>query len=222
MSFKIMNFINFYIGVLSVEALICDNRNPTDKICWARGVGTIEVLTVEKRNLVSDWSTGRRNTYKIKAKHVYSESEVLLDDIIVLDCNPDSGIDCSIPDIAVGKTYAVATKLEKNKDNDKSARRILGLCYSWYMDFEELNDKQRKWLQEVDENCKKCNRLPKTNCVPFPKSISTESNMEPEKGSIEAVIIFVIVFGGLFGAALVFGAFICWRRRQNIPPKDII
>ncbi|KAK2710670.1 hypothetical protein QYM36_011999 [Artemia franciscana] len=191
-------------------------------ICWARGVGTIEVLTVEKRNPVSDWSAERRDTYKIKVKHVYSESEVSLDDIIVIDCDPDSGIDCSIPDITVGKTYAVATKLEENKNNDKSARRILGLCYTWYMDFEELNDKQRKWLQEVDENCKKCNRLPKTNCIPFPKSISTESDVEPEKGSMEAVIIFPIVFGGLFGVALVFGAFDCWRRRQNIPPKDII
>ena len=76
------------------------------------------------------------------------------------------------------------------------------------MDFEELNDKQRKWLQEVHEDCKNCNRLPNTNCIPFPKSISTESNMEPEKGSLEAVIIFAIVFGGIFGAALVFGAFI--------------
>ena len=55
---------------------------------------------------------------------------------------------------------------------------------------------------------KKCNRLPKTNCIPFPKSISIESDMEPEKGSMEAVIIFAIVFGGIFGAALVFGAFI--------------
>ena len=62
MSFKIMNFIHFYIGVLSVEAFICDNRNPTDKICWARGVGTIDVLTVEERNPVSDWSVERKDT----------------------------------------------------------------------------------------------------------------------------------------------------------------
>ncbi|KAK2706355.1 hypothetical protein QYM36_016406 [Artemia franciscana] len=119
MSFKTMNFIHFCIGVLSVEALICDNRNPADKICWARGVGTIEVFTFEEMNPVSDWSAERRDTYKIKVKHVYSESEVSLDDIIAIDCDPDSRFDCSIPDITVGKTYAVATKLEKNKDNDK-------------------------------------------------------------------------------------------------------
>ena len=62
MSFKTMNFIHFCIGVLSVEALICDNRNPADKICWARGVGTIEVLTVEGKNPVFDWSTDERQT----------------------------------------------------------------------------------------------------------------------------------------------------------------
>ena len=45
-----------------------------------------------------------------------------------MDCDPDSRFDCSIPDITVGKTYAVATKLEKNKE------------HSWYINFEELND----------------------------------------------------------------------------------
>ena len=45
MSFRIMNFIHFYIGVLSVEALSCGYKSPTDKICRAREVGTIEELT---------------------------------------------------------------------------------------------------------------------------------------------------------------------------------
>ncbi|KAK2714516.1 hypothetical protein QYM36_008916 [Artemia franciscana] len=212
MSFRIMNFIHFYIGVLSVEALSCGYKSPTDKICRAREVGTIEELTVEERNPVSDWSTERRDTYKIKVKHVYSESVDPLDDIIVIDCDRKLMLDCQM-NITVGKTYALATKLEKHKDYGKSARKIRDLCYTWYMDFEELNDKQRKWLQEVHENCKKCIRLPTTNCIPFPESNS-------EKGSMEVVIILAIVFGGLFGAALVFGAFICWR--QNIPRKEII
>ena len=73
MSFRIMNFIHFYIGVLSAEALSCGYRSPTDKICRAREIGTIEELTVEEKNPVSNWSTERRDTYKIKVKNVYSK-----------------------------------------------------------------------------------------------------------------------------------------------------
>ncbi|KAK2702092.1 hypothetical protein QYM36_019295, partial [Artemia franciscana] len=153
MSLNIMTFIHFYIGVLSVEALSCDYKSPTDKICRARDVGTIEELTVLEKNPVSNWSTERRDTYKIKVKNVYSQParvnlyDSVIDDIIVIDCARKLMLDCQMS-ITVGKTYALATKLEDHEDKRKVARKIRDLCYTWYMDVEELNDKQRKWLQE--------------------------------------------------------------------------
>jgi len=197
MRLNIICFIHFYIGILSVEALSCDYKSPTEKICRARDGGTIEQLRVIIKNPVSNWSTERRDTYKIKVEKLFSRVNLLetVDDIIVIDCPRKLSLDCQMS-ITVGKTYLLATLIEEHKDKRKVARKIRDLCYTWYMDVEEVNIKQLKWLQEVHENCKKCIRLPKTNCIPFPESSS-------EKGSEKWLIILAIVFGSLFGVAII-------------------